>query len=72
MITTPPSRRAFAAAVLVGVLTFGLTGIAQSADDLAWQRFLAWLRVAPPVSGPLEILQGYQSTLATTGRTPSG
>lgn len=49
---------------------FGLIGGAQSADDLAWERFLAWLPVAPAANGPLEILQGYQATLATAGGSP--
>jgi len=43
------------------------TGDAPTADDLVWQRFLDWLRVAPPANGPLEILQGYQASLAARG-----
>lgn len=71
MRSTPTSLRSLIASVAACVLMFGLSGAAQSADDLAWQRFLAWLRVAPPVSGPLEVLQGYQATLTTPGRPPA-
>jgi len=48
----------------------GMLGAAQSADDLAWQRFLGWLKVAPPANGPLEILQGYQASLTSQGLAP--
>jgi SAM-dependent methyltransferase len=53
-----------------GVLMFGLIGGAQSADDAAWQRFLGWLKAAPPASGPLEILKDYQASLTAQGRAP--
>lgn len=53
------------------VVVFGLSGDAQSTDDLAWQRFLVWLRAAPPANGPLEILQGFQAALVAQGRPPA-
>jgi len=59
-------------AVAASVVMFGMLGAAQSPDDLAWQRFLAWLKVAPPASGPGEILQAYQRSLAVPGTTPVG
>lgn len=52
------------------ILAFGLDSHAQSADDLAWQQFVGWLKSAPPASGPLEILQGYQASLKADGRSP--
>lgn len=54
-------------AVAASVVMFGMLGAAQSPDDLVWQRFLGWLKVAPPADGPLEILQGYQAMLAGQG-----
>lgn len=56
--------------IVVCVLMLGVAGGAQSPDDLAWQRFLAWLHVAPAANGPLEILQGYQASLAAKGFQP--
>lgn len=53
------------------MLVFGLVAHAQSGDDDAWQRFLGWLKTAPPASGPLEILQGYQASLTADGRPPA-
>lgn len=49
----------------------GMTGDAQDRDDLVWQRFLAWLAVAPPANGPLEILQGYRASLTAKGLVPA-
>jgi 2-polyprenyl-3-methyl-5-hydroxy-6-metoxy-1,4-benzoquinol methylase len=53
------------------VVLFGFVSDAQSTDDLAWQRFLGWLRGAPPANGPLEILQGFQASLVAQGRPPA-
>ena len=71
MHSTSTSLRPLLGVLAVCVLMFGLSGSAQTADDLAWQRFLSWLRVAPPVNGPLEILQGYQASLTGQGRAPA-
>ena len=60
--------RRLVGAIVVCVVVGGLVGHAQSADDLAWQRFLGWLRGAPPASGPLEVLQGFQASLVAAGR----
>lgn len=65
------SMRRLLGATLACVLMFGLSGTAQTTDDVAWQRFLGWLRVAPSANGPLEMLQGYQASLTTQGRTPA-
>ncbi len=46
-------------------------GGAPAADDLAWRRFLDWLRDAPPANGPLELLQGFQASLTAQGRAPA-
>ena len=67
MPSTPLSFSRLLGAVAASVVIFGMLGAAQSPDDLAWQRFLGWLKVAPPANGPLEILQGYQGTLARQG-----
>ena len=71
MSSTPPSISRLLGAVAASVPMFGMLGVAQSPDDLAWQRFLGWLEVAPPANGPLEILQGYQASLAAQGRAPA-
>lgn len=52
-------------------MVLGLIGGAQSTDDLAWQRFLGWLRAAPPANGPLEILEGFRASLVAQGRPPA-
>ena len=64
------SMSRFVGAVATCVVLFGMIGGAQSADDIVWQRFLVWLKTAPPASGPLEILKGYQASLAAQGRPP--
>jgi SAM-dependent methyltransferase len=53
----------------LGVLMCVATlGAAQPAgDDVVWQEFLTWLKAAPPASGPLELLQGFQKGLAGKG-----
>ncbi len=71
MIPTTASRRRLLGAVGASVLAFRLVGKAQSSDDLAWQRFLAWLKAAPPAAGPLEILQGYRASLTGAGGSPA-
>ncbi len=71
MSSTPRSLSGLLGAVAASVLMFGMLGAAQSPDDLAWQRFLGWLKVAPPANGPLEILQGYRASLAAQGREPA-
>lgn len=58
-------------AVAISVVVFGMLGSAQSSDEQAWQRFLSWLKAAPPADGPLEVLQGYQGLLAKQGASPA-
>lgn len=69
-VTLFPISRLLVAVAGAGVL-FGMLTSAQSPDDLAWQRFLGWLKTAPPASGPLEILQGYKGSLAKQGAPPA-
>jgi len=71
MISTPTSRRAQLGVAVACVLAFVLVGRAQTTDDVAWQRFLNWLKAAPVANGPLEILQGYQKSLTADGRPPA-
>lgn len=70
MSSPSASRRRLLVTCVAVMLMFGLDGRAQSADDLAWQQFLGWLKAAPPANGPLEILQGYQASLKAAGRSP--
>lgn len=71
MTYLPASRQSVMGAALACVLVSVLAANAQTPDDAAWERFLGWLRTAPPASGPLEILQGYQKRLVTDGRPPA-
>jgi SAM-dependent methyltransferase len=62
---------AFRVGVLgMGLVLFSIAVAAQSPDDGAWKEFLAWLQVAPPASGVLEIIQGYQRDLRSKGIDP--
>ena len=71
MTIGPASRRSVIGAAVACVLVSALAANAQTPDDEAWARFLAWLRAAPAASGPLEILQGYQKSLGADGRSPA-
>jgi 2-polyprenyl-3-methyl-5-hydroxy-6-metoxy-1,4-benzoquinol methylase len=71
MSSIPTSRRTLLATCVVLLFASGLHGRAQSADDLSWLRFLSWLKAAPPASGPLEILQGYQAKVKADGHPPA-
>ena len=54
----------------LGLVLFSIAVAAQPSDDGTWREFLAWLRVAPPASGVLEIIQGYQRDLVAKGVEP--
>jgi SAM-dependent methyltransferase len=43
---------------------------AQSADDQTWGEFLTYMKGSPPVNGPLEMIQGFQRSLAAKGLQP--
>ena len=43
----------------------------QRTDDEVWNSFLAYLKQAPPLNGPLEALQGFEKSLLTGG-VPAG
>jgi SAM-dependent methyltransferase len=40
---------------------------AQPSDDRVWSGFLAYLKQAPPLNGPLEALQGFEKSLVANG-----
>ncbi len=40
---------------------------AQRSDDQVWSEFLAYLKQAPTLNGPLEALQGFEKSLVATG-----
>ena len=39
----------------------------QRSDDQVWSGFLAYLKQAPPLNGPVEALQGFEKSLIATG-----
>jgi SAM-dependent methyltransferase len=39
----------------------------QQSDDQVWSGFLAYLKQAPPLNGPLEALQGFEKSLVAKG-----
>jgi SAM-dependent methyltransferase len=52
------------------LLAITLAGSAQGPDDQYWQDFVTWLRTAPTANGPLELIQGFQKSLAAKGLPP--
>lgn len=56
-----------AVAVKAGAAAATSGGHQAGADDPAWQHFLQYLRTAPALPGPQEILQHYGQTLAREG-----
>ena len=53
--------------VLCTALVGGLSAQPPRTDDQVWTAFLAYLKQAPPLNGPLEALQGFEKSLAASG-----
>lgn len=49
------------------LLAISLAATGQRTDNEVWNAFLAWLRQAPSLNGPLEALQGFQTSVAAGG-----
>ena len=61
-------RRAFAVALMVlAVIGANPSAQSQRSEDQIWSGFLAYLKQAPPLNGPLEALQGFEKSLLATG-----
>lgn len=64
----------FAAALALVACTIAFAGVSaqtQHTDDQVWSGFLAYLRQAPPLDGPLEALQGFEKSLLAAGVPPT-
>lgn len=55
---------ALAACVIVAVNT---PAQGQATDDQVWSGFLSYLKQAPPLSGPLEAMRGFEKSLVAAG-----
>ena len=67
------NRRSLAYTITLIVLSVALansTAQAQRGDDQVWSGFLAYLKQAPPLDGPLEAMQGFEKSLLATGVPP--
>ena len=62
------SRLALTVALIVlGVFVGNPSTQSQRSEDQVWTGFLAYLKQAPPLNGPLEALQGFEQSLLATG-----
>jgi 2-polyprenyl-3-methyl-5-hydroxy-6-metoxy-1,4-benzoquinol methylase len=66
-MTTSRSRVGWLTAVTFSILSVAATVSAQSADDQVWKAFLAWLQLAPALSGPVEALKGFEQSVVAGG-----
>jgi hypothetical protein len=59
------ARRRFGVVLAVTMLV-GTCLAAQAPDEEVWQAFVQWLRQAPPLDGPLDALQGFERSVASS------
>ncbi len=59
--------RQVAAVMLLVCGAIAAPASAQSADDQVWKAFLAWLQQAPPLSGPVDAIRGFQESRVAGG-----
>jgi 2-polyprenyl-3-methyl-5-hydroxy-6-metoxy-1,4-benzoquinol methylase len=53
--------------VACGVMAANIFAQGQRTDDQVWGGFLGYLKQAPPLSGPIDALQGFQKSLIAAG-----
>ena len=62
------SRLALTIALIVSALVVTAPSAqSQRSDDEVWSGFLAYLKQAPPLNGPVEALQGFEKSLIASG-----
>ena len=59
--------RAVAFAMACTVLSVSLSAQGQRSDDQVWNAFLAYLKQAPPLNGPIDALKGFEGSLVSGG-----
>jgi SAM-dependent methyltransferase len=67
-IQNRPFRLTVGAAFLA-LCAFAVPASAQRSDDQVWTAFMAWLKQAPALNGPVEALKGFEQSVAA-GETP--
>jgi SAM-dependent methyltransferase len=64
------TRRAAVLAIAAALLTADLAAQPQRTDDQTWASFLAYLKQAPPLNGPVDAMAGFQKSLLVAGVPP--
>jgi SAM-dependent methyltransferase len=60
-------RLALTVALIASTMAVGPAAQTQRSDDQVWSGFLEYLQQATPLNGPLEALQGFETSLRATG-----
>lgn len=62
-------RRAIACTIACTALIVSLSAQTQRTDGQVWSAFLAYLKQAPPLAGPVDAMKGFEGSLVSAGVT---
>ena len=66
MLTSRPGAFVFSL-IACAILTTNIFAQGQRSDDQVWSGFLGYLKQAPPLSGPIDALRGFEKSLIASG-----